>query len=972
LASQGLLSKVQDLIRDTLSTALRIEADQIDAHSPFADYGLDSIGVGYVVQLLNRALGTELRTTVVFDYSSVNSLATHLVKQHSERIAGAFGETEVQPSTQSKSLARSDTDDVQLEHQARGLITETLSQALRMAAQEIDSRSSFADYGLDSIGAGYVVQLLNRSLGTELQTTVVFDYSCVETLAKHLLSEYRPAVVLKLRGADVVEVKQAVSAPTFTSLSLSTPTTVTAATATVAPRPQTPEPITIIGMSARYPHSPDAQTLWKHLAAGADLVEPVSRWQISGDQKPYAGLLQDIDCFDPLFFNISGLEATYMDPQQRLFLQEAWKALEDAGYVGSSIRGSRCGVYVGYNSGDYQKLLPAVVPAQSMWGNSPAVLSSRISYLLNLQGPAITIDTACSSSLVAIHLACQGLWSGETELGIAGGVRVECTPEFYVLAHRAGMLSPSGRCYAFDDRADGFVPGEGVGVVVLKRLSDALAARDHLYGVISGSGINQDGATNGITAPSALSQERLERSVYDSFGIHPQHIQMMEAHGTGTKLGDPIEFQALTRALGSIKTNLGHTTAAAGVAGVIKILLSLQHRQIPPSLHFERGNSHINFADSPFYVNTQLRDWTVESSSVRRAAVSAFGFSGTNAHMVIEQAPEYPQALQLQPGYLIVLSARTATQLREQVERLLAHCETTDDLDCASVSYTLLLGRMHFEHRWASVVESIDQLRERLSRWQEKGRHAQVFTSHLQEKARREQVSLSRYGNQCIEECAQLRDAASYLERLSVVAELYTQGYELAFDRLFVASPGRVSLPTYPFAKERYWVPQAALKSSAVRPEESGQDIGVGESGDHEHTTAQYVKTANQQVLLAPIWRAREPQLASASRLALEHRVVFVEFEASSYASYREILQAADLHCTTLNPTSRGLEQRFVAYALELFEYVRAVLQEKSDTPVLLQVVIPGGTLEQEVLFALSGLLKSARLENPRFNGQLI
>jgi polyketide synthase PksN len=316
-----------------------------------------------------------------------------------------------------------------------------------------------------------------------------------------------------------------------------------------------------------------------------------------------------------------------------------------------------------------------------MWGNFNSVIPARIAYYLNLQGPAVAIDTACSSSLVAIHMACQSLRSGETDMALAGGVSIQVTPAFHVSAVSASMLSPHGRCHTFDDRADGFVPGEGVGVVVLKRLSEALADGDHVLGVIRGSGINQDGATNGITAPSALSQERLETEVYEKFGIDPAQIQMVEAHGTGTRLGDPIEYRALTQsfrkftdrqqycAIGSIKTNLGHTIGAAGVAGVLKILLALKHKQIPPSLHFEKGNTNIAFEGSPFFVNTALRAWEVEAGEARAAAVSSFGISGTNAHLVIAEAQAVERRERVRrPGWLIALSAQTAEQLRQQVQ----------------------------------------------------------------------------------------------------------------------------------------------------------------------------------------------------------------------------------------------------------------------------------------------------------------
>jgi len=518
-----------------------------------------------------------------------------------------------------------------------------------------------------------------------------------------------------------------------------------------------------------------------------------------------------------------------MDPCQRLFLEESWKALEDAGYAGT-VGGKLCGVYLGYNGGDYHQLLVGNPnpPPQMMWGNADSIIPARIAYYLNLQGPAITVDTACSSSLVAIHLACQGLWSGETELALAGGVSVYCTPGFYLAAGRAGMLSPTGHCYTFDDRADGFIPGEGIGLVVLKRLPEAIAGGDHIYGVIRGSGINQDGTTNGITAPSANSQERLERYVYDTFHIDPEQIRMVEAHGTGTKLGDPIEYDALTRAfrnytgkkeycaIGSIKTNLGHTTAAAGVAGLIKILLSLKHKKIPPSLHFQSGNSHIEFKDSPFYVSTRLEDWDVAPNSKRQAAISAFGFSGTNAHMVIEEAPleerRHPEKFahtRMRAGYLMVLSARTSEQLKQQAGQLAAYCEREPGADCGNVSFTLLLGRKHFNHRLACVVRSLRELADLLAKWLGRGNVSQVYTSELHENDHREQPSLKKYGNECIQNCGKITRATDYLEQLAMIADLYTQGYSLEFDQLFAGEQyNRISLPTYPFASDSYWIPE--------------------------------------------------------------------------------------------------------------------------------------------------------------------
>ncbi|WP_136669439.1 polyketide synthase, partial [Flavobacterium sp. H122] len=375
------------------------------------------------------------------------------------------------------------------------------------------------------------------------------------------------------------------------------------------------ERIAIIGMSGRYPKSKDLEVYWNNISKGVDCVEEVSksRWDTThyykeGGEKTgelyckWLGELDEIDKFDPLFFNMSPIEAELMDPQHRIFLEECWKSIEDAGYNTSQFDGMKCGTYVGIMGNEYaDHIKKAGITqnlAQLMTGNSSSIFSSRLAYLLNLKGPAMAIDTACSSSLVAIHLACQALLSNEINMAVAGGVTLYLGVEPYEAMCAAGMLSKEGKCKTFDNSADGFVPGEGAGVVILKRLKDAIQDGDNIKGVILGSGINQDGKTNGITAPSVNSQISLLEDIYRKYGINPETISYVEAHGTGTKLGDPIEVEALIKAfgkftkkesycgIGSVKSNLGHTSAAAGVAGLEKILLQFKHRQIVPSLHY--------------------------------------------------------------------------------------------------------------------------------------------------------------------------------------------------------------------------------------------------------------------------------------------------------------------------------------------------------------------------------------------------
>jgi polyketide synthase PksM len=742
-----------------------------------------------------------------------------------------------------------DVTNQMLEDYVKETIIEKLSDALKVETHIIDVNESFADYGLDSILAVNLIQVINQALGIELKITALFDYSSINQLTTYILSEYKdtitPTPAQKEKPTDgdpgLTPGKKETSPlhvdsyPNRFLRKSELPETVIKKKEAVIDNVDSGDSnpkdlIAIIGMSGQFAKSGTVNRLWEHLAKGTELIEDVSRWDLSKYVSEFSqanknycnqgSFLEDITLFDPVFFNISGVEANYMDPQQRFFLEESWKALEDAGYAGTAVQGRRCGVYVGCQAGDYLGVIGENPPAQAMWGNLNSVLASRIAYFLNLQGPAVAIDTACSSSLVALHLACQGLKDGEMEMALAGGVFIQSTPGFYISGNKAGMLSPSGHCYTFDQRADGFVPGEGVGAVVLKRLKEAIADGDYIYGVIRGSGINQDGTTNGITAPSANSQERLERRVYDTFNINPEDIQVVEAHGTATKLGDPIEFEALNRAfgkytdkkeycaIGSIKTNIGHTTAASGIAGLIKTLLSLQHKQIPPSLNFQSANENIRFKDSPFYVNTTLKDWDIEPGSKRCAAISSFGLSGTNAHIVIEEAPGAAPQPGEKPGYLLVISARTSDQLRQQVQQLVKYCEQQSPAgtDCRDISFTLLMGRKHFRHRLACVVRSREESIKLLKKWLEKGKVQQIYVSKTDEKNHRQQPSLKRYGNQCIRDCRDTGKTGEYLENLATIAELYIQGYELEYGQLFSTERcSRISLPTYPFDRGHYW-----------------------------------------------------------------------------------------------------------------------------------------------------------------------
>jgi 3-oxoacyl-(acyl-carrier-protein) synthase/acyl carrier protein len=721
--------------------------------------------------------------------------------------------------------------------EVRQVVSETLADALGLPAGQVEPDVSFADFGLNSVSGVRFLYSLNEALGIDLESTVIFDHSSAERLAAHILAE------------GLVAAPAAPAAPVAPA----------SREAMVAAGPRPPVAaggIAVIGMSGRFAHSENVDELWEHLRAGHSLVDDVTRWDLDAFYSGFpaaehgycrrASLLDGVELFDPQFFGISGLEATYMDPQQRLFLEQSWTALEDAGYVGAGTSGLACGVFAGYNGSDYHHLCGVNPPAQAMWGNAASVLSARISYFLDLQGPALTIDTACSSSLVAMQLACQGLTTGELDLALAGGVYVSSTPGFLLGGSQAGMLSPDGACYSFDSRANGFVPGEGVGVLVLKRLADALADGDHIHGVIRGWGTNQDGATNGITAPSARSQERLERHVYETFGIDPAEIGMVEAHGSATPLGDPIEFQALSRAfaastdergfcaIGSIKTNVGHTTSAAGVAGALRVLLSLRHRQIPPSLNFEKPNPKIDFAESPFYLNTEPVDWpAAPRGAPRRGVVSSFGLSGTNAHLVVEEAPPVTERRRARSAYLVVLSARTPEQLRTQAERLAARCAAEPELDLGDVAFTLIAGRRRFRHRLACVAHDPAGLAAALRDHLRGGRPDGVVTGHAAA-TEPERPMLRRFGDQCVWDSRDVA-GAELTDHLRTIGELFVQGYDLDYDALFAGDGRRrVPLPTYPFARERFWASDAApasLPDASTGPRDVPGDLRAAVAG---------------------------------------------------------------------------------------------------------------------------------------------
>ncbi|HEY3999028.1 MAG TPA: type I polyketide synthase, partial [Candidatus Xenobia bacterium] len=489
------------------------------------------------------------------------------------------------------------------------------------------------------------------------------------------------------------------------------------------------EPVAIIGLACRYPGGVrDGDTFWRLLADGVDGVSaiPPERWRLRDGAEPctrWAGLLdhRQVQEFDPAFFGIAPREAVSMDPQQRLLLEVTWEALENAGLPADRLVGSRTGVFIGIFPSEYQPTTPDLY---QLLGNMTSVAAGRISYVLGLQGPCFALDTACSSSLVAIHLAVNSLRQGECEVALAGGVNLILSSKSVEGAARLQALSPDGRCKTFDAQANGFVRSEGCGIVVLKRLSLAQRDQDRVLAVVRGSAMNQDGRSTGLTAPNVLSQQALLESALSNARVAPESIGYVEAHGTGTTLGDPIEVEALTSVLGrpradgspcvlgAVKSNIGHTEAAAGVAGIIKVALALHHEMLPPNVHFRALNPHITLSGTPFVIATCLQPWP-RSEKPRRAGVSSFGLSGTNAHVIVEEAPVQTVAsAELKRPMLLPLSARTVAALQQSAAEWVDVLQSSDAV--GDLLYTAAVRRTHHAHRLAVVGNTAADLVEGL------------------------------------------------------------------------------------------------------------------------------------------------------------------------------------------------------------------------------------------------------------------
>ncbi|MFJ7929561.1 type I polyketide synthase [Peribacillus sp. NPDC096448] len=592
-------------------------------------------------------------------------------------------------------------------------LIEEIAARLELVPEEIETGEPFINFGLDSAEAVMLSGDLAEWLGQEVSPTIFWDFPCIEELA------------ISLSNGDNEDCKINFTADKKVQISK--------------------EPIAIVGIGCRFPRAKNPREFWDLLKEGKDAISdfPIERLKLINQYKGEhfgirrGGYVENIELFDYSFFKITKREATRMDPQQRMLLEVTWEAFEDAGINPEKIRGTKTGVFIGTSNSDYGRM--QITQSQdphiyAVTGTALSIAANRISYFFDLHGPSMAIDTACSSSLVAIHYACQSIWQGDSTLAVVGGANLILSPEITSSFANAGMLAGDDCCKTFDARADGYVRGEGVGVVILKSFSQAICDEDDIYAVIHGSAVNQDGRTNGLTAPNQQSQEEVLLAAYKNAGISPTDVDYIEAHGTGTYLGDPIEAKALGKVLsqgrnaenycclGSVKTNIGHLESAAGIAGLIKVALSIKHKQIPPHLNFAEPNPNIPFEELLLQVPTKLQSWPDVNKNI--AGISSFGFGGTNAHVVLggifpgNSCTFLDQTTSDQP-VLFPLSAKgrdalvtIASRMRDYLLYSSAEEERLED-----ISSTLIHQRKHHETRLAVVGRSKEEVAKKLEEY---------------------------------------------------------------------------------------------------------------------------------------------------------------------------------------------------------------------------------------------------------------
>ncbi|WP_410511159.1 SDR family NAD(P)-dependent oxidoreductase [Paenibacillus sp. BR2-3] len=758
-----------------------------------------------------------------------------ILQANRKKISGILG---LESASGSAGTSPFSEKNAELKDKVQQAVANMISHLMKIDPAAIQADQDLGEYGFNSITFTDAANVINDTFSVRITPAIFFEYPTVRSLAAYLAETYEVELLDHFNRGE----EQAVLASVDYGTAKTAVSGIRCRQNWKKHKPDASgkrEPIAIIGISGTMPQSKDMHEFWDNLKDQKDLISeiPGDRWDYHElnrlksrhSEKPissWGGFMEDADKFDPAFFNINPREADLMDPQQRIFLETVWSTIEDAGYRASELSGKKVGLFVGVSTSDYSTLLQdndIEVEAYSSTGSSHCVLANRISYLFNFRGPSEPIDTACSSSLVAVHRAVESIANGDCDQAIAGGVNVIVSPTLHISFSRAGMLSPDGRCKTFDQNANGYVRGEGAGAILLKPLSQAEADGDYIYAVIKGTAINHGGKVSSLTVPNPKAQAEVLVEAYDKAGISPDTIGYIEAHGTGTSLGDPVEVNALKNAfkdlyqkhqiamqqtrycgLGAVKTNIGHLEAAAGIAGVLKIVMAMKHKLLPGNVHFEQLNPFIEMDHSPFYIVEKTQEWKTIRGENRRAGVSSFGFGGVNAHVVLEEYNCSVVAAEAsEPGNLIVLSAKNKAQLlkkaKELVHYLTDHAEI-DELTLHNIAYTLQVGREEMEERIAFTARDKSDMLSRLGNYVSRPEgEASILSQHVDNRQKRS-AKPQAIDNQATGEPVGF-------EGLNSIMKQWIAGESVNWSAINVNRKGRrIPLPAYPFAKEVCWV----------------------------------------------------------------------------------------------------------------------------------------------------------------------
>lgn len=999
-------------------------------------------------------------------------------RQPEAQVAGQEQAQTAGTPSQAVRTAEPQSDAEVLRQAAESFLQGIIIKLTKIPAHTLGLDDSFEKIGLDSIMAMSINEELEAVFG-ELSKTLLFEYQTIRELSGYFVESHAHVLSGMLKPAQKAKAPQATGAAASFPASAPAPRTPYAKPAPFPVQPgsrkasavpakevfrgrERPDhDIAIVGVSGKFPMSPDLQVFWKNLAEARDCITeiPGDRWSIeefyTTDKNKlgkmyckWGGFIDDVDRFDALFFNISPREAEIMDPQERLFLECAYSAIEDAGYTRDSLDSRKVGVFAGVMYGQYQ-LMDAEMDGQPIALSSVyASIANRVSYHLNLNGPSIALDTMCSSSLTSIHLACDSIRRGESDYAIAGGVNVSIHPDKYIFLSQQKFAASDGRCHSFGEGGDGYVPGEGVGAVLLKPLDRAVRDGDHVYAVIKGSSINHGGKTSGYTVPNPSQQGAVIQETLQAAGVHPRTINYIEAHGTGTTLGDPIEVSGLVKAfkdqtsdlqfcaIGSVKSNIGHCESAAGIAAIIKVLLQMKYGMLAPSIHSEELNGNIRFQDTPFFVQRRLGPWErvvlqegrEKKEYPRRAGVSSFGAGGANAHIILEEYIRPAQEVTASPGeQIIVLSSKSEDRLKAYARKLGDYLETLDETSVRleDVAYTLQTGREPFGERLALVAGSLRELRELLQAYLEGSEEPSKLFAGSTKKSREllEFLSGGIAGSSFAEMLLNEGDSGK-------IARMWTLGLEVDWSRLHaLAERRRIPLPTYPFARNRYWVSEkpraaaarqsdspaaastvsaelqtatggyrngsAALAASSVQSDQNGQASLVyytpeweasplslqdgGLKGDvvlllgdrgYEDQLPQIRRTYSAAGRLAVVSSGRDFQETGEGRYTLrfDRKEDFRQLLASLGSSGFSLGQFIYLAAAESTPAEgASAEERLQLGLYPLLFLTQALMEHKADRVKLVYAYEESANLASVLDAALGGFMKTLRLESPGY-----